>query len=170
MSRISRATVFGLAAIALCASASIAKTSAKAPVDGVWKITKVVTSGVNAATTANPQPSVVIFDRGYYAYVSAGNQPRTASAPAKDPDNLTDAEKLAKFNEWASVTGQAGTFVVKGSTLTRQPTVAKNVSVMTTDGPITQEFKLNGSSLLLISKSPAGQPASETVTTFTRVR
>jgi len=138
--------------------------------DGVWAITKVVTTGANAATTSSPQPSVVIFDRGYYAYVSGGNQPRKASAPAKNPDSLTDPEKLAKFEEWQDVTGQAGTFDVNGTTLTRHPTVAKNVSVMTTDGPITQEFKLNGQSLLLISKSAAGRPASETLTTLTRIR
>jgi len=170
MSRILRAAVFGLAAIALTSSASSAGPAAKGPLDGVWAITKVVTTGANAATTSSPQPSVVIFDQGYYAYVSGGNQPRKASAPAKNPDSLTDPEKLAKFEEWQDVTGQAGTFDVNGTTLTRHPTVAKNVSVMTTDGPITQEFKLNGQSLLLISKSAAGRPASETLTTLTRIR
>jgi hypothetical protein len=170
MAGISRAAVFGLAAIAFSASASIAGAAAKGPLDGIWTITKVDTSGANAATTSSPQPSVIIFDQGYYAYVSGGNQPRKAAPAAANPDNLTDAEKLAKYEEWEGLTGQAGTFDVKGTTLTRHPTVAKNVSVMTTDGPIAQEFKLNGNSLLLTSKSAAGRPASETVTTLTRVR
>jgi len=137
--------------------------------DGVWTITKVVTTGANAATSS-AQPSIIIFDGGHYAYVSGGSEPRKAAASPKNPDSLTDGEKLAKYAEWEAVTGQAGTFDVKGTTLTRHPTVAKNVSVMTTDGPITQEFKLNGDSLVLISKSLTGRPASETVTTLTRVR
>lgn len=169
MSRISRAGRFGLAAIALCLSASAAQAATKGQLDGVWTITKVVTTGARAATTA-AQPSVIIFDNGYYAYVSGGSAPRQAAAAPKNPDMLTDAERLAKYSEWEAVTGQAGTFDLKGTTLTRHPTVAKNVSVMTSDGPITQEFKLNGNSLVLTSKSLAGRPASETVTTLTRIR
>jgi len=56
---------------------------------------------------------------------------------------------------------------VKGSTLTTTPVVAKNPSVM--GRTQTREFKLAGSTLTLISKSGAGQPASETRTTLTRV-
>ena len=175
MSGISRAAALGLAAaIAVSVPASIAqaasKGSAEGSVEGVWKITNVVTSGANAATASSPQPSVVIFTRGHYAYVSGGNQPRKASPASKDPSKLTDAEKLAKFEEWEGLTGQAGTFDVKGTTLTRHPTVAKNVTVMTTDGPIAQAFKLKGDTLVLISKSAAGRPASETRTTLTRVQ
>ena len=175
MSVIARAVALGLAAvIAVSVPASIAhaarKGSTEGSLEGVWKITNVVTSGANAATISSPQPSVVIFTRGHYAYVSGGNAPRKAAVAAKDPDKLTDAEKLAKFQEWDGLTGQAGTFDVKGATLTRHPTVAKNVAVMTTDGPITQEFKVKGDSLVLISKSAAGRPASETRTTLTRAR
>jgi hypothetical protein len=169
MSRISRAGRFGLAAIALCLSASAAQAATKGQLDGVWTITKVVTTGASAATTT-AQPSVIIFDGGYYAYVSGGSEPRHAAALPQNPDMLTGAEKLAKYAEWEAVTGQAGRFDIKGTTITRHPTVAKNVSVMTTDGAITQEFKLSGDSLLLISKSPAGRPASETVTTLTRLQ
>ena len=167
MSRISRAGRLGLAAVALCLYASAAQAATK--LDGVWTITKVVTTGASAGTST-AQPSVIIFDNGYYAYVSGGSMPRQTAPAPKNADMLTDSEKLAKYAEWEAVTGQAGTFDVKGTTITRHPTVAKNVSVMTTDGPITQEFKLNGNSLLLISKSAAGRPASETVTTLTRVR
>jgi hypothetical protein len=170
MSRILRAGRFGFAAIAFCLSASAAAQAAtKGQLDGVWTITKIVTTGANPASTT-AQPSLVIFDSGYYAYVSGGSEPRQAAPLPKNPDALTGAEKLAKYAEWEAVTGQAGTFDIKGTTLTRHPTVAKNVSVMTTDGPITQEFKLSGDSLLLTSKSLAGRPASETVTTLTRVR
>src|SRR5260221_9593113 len=169
MSRISGAGRFGLAAIAFGLSASAAQAATKGHLDGVWTITKVVTTGASAGTTT-AQASVIIFDNGYYAYVSGGSKPRQAAPAPKNADMLTDTEKLAKDAEWEAVTGQAGTFDVKGTMITRHPTVAKNVSVMTTDGPITQEFKLSGDSLLLISRSLAGRPASETVTTLTRLR
>jgi hypothetical protein len=95
MAGISRAAVFGLAAFAFSASASIAGAAAKGPLDGVWTIARVVTTGANAATTSSPQSSVIIFDQGYYAYVSGGNEPRKAAPAAANPDKLTDAEKLA---------------------------------------------------------------------------
>ena len=60
--------------------------------------------------------------------MSGGSEPRKAAASPKNPDSLADGEKLAKYAEWEAVTGQAGTFDVKGTTLTRHPTVAKNVS------------------------------------------
>ena len=162
------------AAISFGASSSMTQAATKGPpsasVEGVWKIAKVVTTGANAATIASPQPSLIIFHRGYYGYVSSGDKPRAASATPKDPDKLTDGEKLSRYEEWEPLTGQAGAYEVKGTTLIRHPIVAKNVSVMTTDGPIMQELKLSGDSLVLISKSAAGRPARETRTTLTRVR
>ena len=140
-------------------------------VEGVWKIAEVVTTGANAATNANPQPSLVIFTRGHYSYVSVGGPtPRPTAAAPKDPNKLTDAEKLARYEQWSPFTANAGTYEVKGATITRRPLVAKNPAVMTTDAPIVQEFKLEGNTLWLISKSAAGQPASETRTKLVRVR
>ena len=54
--------------------------------------------------------------------------------------------------------------------MTRRPLVAKNVAVMTTNPPIVQEFKLEGKTLWLVTKSAAGQPVSETRTKLTRVQ
>ena len=53
--------------------------------------------------------------------------------------------------------------------MTRRPIVAKNVAVMTTNPPIVQDFTLDGDTLVLVTKSAAGQPASETRPTLTRV-
>jgi hypothetical protein len=38
-----------------------------------------------------------------------------------------------------------------------------------TDPPAVAQFKIDGNTLTLVSKSAAGQPASETTTTLTRV-
>jgi len=40
---------------------------------------------------------------------------------------------------------------------------------MTTDPPNVSQFKIDGKTLTLVNKSAAGQPASETRTTLTRV-
>ena len=141
------------------------------PIEGVWRITRIVTTGANAATTAAPQPSLVIFARGHYSYLSVNSsQPRPDVAPAKVPNKLTDAEKLARYEMWNPFTAQSGTYEIKGSSLTRRPVVAKNVNVMTTNPPIVQEFTVQGDTLVLVTKSAAGQPTSETRTTLTRVR
>ena len=148
-----------------------AQTTAASPIDGVWKITEVVTTGANASTVSNPQPSLLIFTRGHYSWINVnGTTPRTPSPAAKNPGNLTDAEKVARYNEWNPFTANSGTFDTKGSTLTRHLLVAKNVAVMNATTPTVHEFKIEGNTLTLVQKSAAGQPASETRTKLMRVR
>ena len=89
----------------------------------------------------------------------------SSSAPAMS----TDAEKIARFEQWNEFTGQAGTYQLNGNTLTRRPTVAKNVAVMTTNPPIVEQATLQGNKLTLVAKSAPGQPASQMTTTLTRV-
>jgi hypothetical protein len=145
--------------------------SQTSPIDGVWKIAEVVTTGANAATNATPQPSLIIFTRGHYSWVNVqGPKPRTQSPAPKDAAKLTDAEKIARHDEWSPFTAQAGTFEVKGTTVTRHALVAKNVGAMNPNNSDSREFKLEGNTLWLISRSAAGQPASETRTKFTRVK
>ena len=140
--------------------------------DGVWRVAEVTTTGANAATNTSPQPSLVIFANGYYSYLSVnGTQARPTVPPPKDPANWTDAEKLARYEQWNPFTAQSGTYEAKGTTLTRKAIVAKNVNVMTAAAPNVQEFKLEGNSTLwLITKSAAGQPVSETRTKLVRVK
>jgi hypothetical protein len=152
-------------------SVVVSAQTTTSPIDGVWKIAEVVTTGANAATVTSPQPGLLIFARGHYSWVSVGGTtPRQQSAAPKDPDKLTDAEKVARYDEWNPLTANSGTFATKGSTLTRQVQVAKNVSVMNAKTPQVHEFKIDGNTLLLIQKSAAGQPASETRTKLTRVQ
>jgi hypothetical protein len=163
-----------LAAALLVVSPTLASAQVKSTpsaVEGVWKITEVVTTGANAATNAAPQPSLVIFARGHYSTLSVnGTSARTAVTPPKDPANPTDAEKIAFYEHWRPFGANAGTYEVKGTTMTRRPIVAKNHRVMTAEAPTVIEFKLDGDTLWLTSKSPAGQPESQTRTKLTRVR
>ena len=139
------------------------KTSAKESLVGVWKIVETVTTGAGAATISNPQPSLVIITKRHYSVLSVpGAEPRPQFAPPKDPNKLTDAEKIARYEQWSRFTANAGTYEVKGTTLTRRPLVAKNETVMARNSSIASEFKLDGNTLWVTAKSEAGQPASET--------
>lgn len=130
---------------------------------GVWRIVETVTKGANASTISNPQPSLVIFTEGHYSFLNiSGEQPRPRFAPAKDPNKLTDAEKIARFEQWSPFIANAGTYDVKGTTLILRPLVAKSETVMAKNSSIESEFKLEGNTLWAVTKSPAGRPASET--------
>lgn len=160
-----------LLTLALLVPVVAAAQTPASPIDGVWKITSVVTTGANASSVTAAQPALLIFARGYYSWVSVnGSTPRTQSPAAKEPGKLTDAEKVARYNEWNAFTANSGTFEIKGSTLTRQIQVAKNVGAMSATNPTVMEFKIDGNTLTLVQRSAAGQPASETRTTLTRVR
>ena len=94
--------------------------------EGVWRITKVVTAGV---IDTHPQPSLQIFSRGYYAIIrDNAKEARQASVVAKDSSKLTVEEKLARYDEWAPYAASAGTYEVKGDTLVTHNIVAKNVA------------------------------------------
>jgi hypothetical protein len=136
----------------------------------VWKIVESVTTGSNASTISNPQPSLLIFTKGHYSIIMVpGAQPRPQFAPAKDPTKLTDAEKIARYEQWYRFAANAGTYEVKGTTLIRRPLVAKNETVMAKNSSFESEFKLEGNTLWVVNQSAAGQPASETRLKLTRV-
>ena len=143
----------------LCTSAAFAQT--KSPVEGVWKIAEVVPASSNPAEKptpiTNPQPGLLIFTKGYYSVVVVtGSNPR-AAVEAKDRQNLTDAEKLAFYEQWRAFGANSGTYEIKGSTITRRPSVAKNVSVMSGQEGIVAEFKMEGPNTLWLSP-PADRP------------
>ena len=170
-----RTALAGLAALMLCASATGAVAAdAKgkaASIEGVWKVTHVVFTGANPLTVNSPQENLTIFSRGHYA--SVGNQsekPRTAAPAFKEPGKPTDAEKLAKYEEWAPLGAQAGTYELKAGKVTRTPIVAKNVATMTA-GAFTSDVKtLTADTLVLVTPAPAGQPAREQTVTYSRVK
>jgi hypothetical protein len=141
----------------------------KSPVEGVWRVAEIVTTGANAVNNSKPQPGLWIFTRGHYSQmITNGTQPRK-TVQYKVPNQPTDAEKLARYEQWQPFAANAGTYEIKGSTLTRRLIVAKNVEVQT-GPPIVSEFKLEGNNTLwLITKGAAGQPASETRMRLTRV-
>lgn len=145
---------------------------AVSPIDGVWRVTELATSGAKPSTNSSPQPSLIIFARGHYSWISlGGTTPRKQAAPAAVQGQLTDAEKIARYEEWAPLTANSGTFEVSGTTITRRLLVAKNVNAMSATTPTVQQFtfKVEGQTLVL-SGPAAGNPDIQQRFTLTRVR
>jgi hypothetical protein len=159
MKRIVLSIVFCL----LSASAAFAQT--KSSVEGVWKIAEVVVPATapdakgTPITVSNPQPGLIIFTKGYFAGTAvAGQQERAAVAAAKDPQNLTDAEKIARYEQWRNFIATSGAYEIKGSTLIMRPIVAKEVGAMTSGAQLTWEFKLEDAKTLRLT--PTGDQSA----------
>jgi hypothetical protein len=102
------------------------KPSATLPIKGVWKRTSTVTTGANASTVSNWSPSVYIYTDRHYSHVFESNGVRRQPLAApKDPNKLTDAEKLAQREAWAPFTANSGTYEIKGSGIIHHQLVAK---------------------------------------------
>ena len=157
---------------ALAAAALLAPHAAlaqAASIEGVWKLTSIVRTGAQPLNLTNPQPGYTIYSHGSSATVTDNSAPpRKATPQAKDPNNLTEAEKAARFDEWAPMQAQAGTYELKGATLTRHPQVAKNVGA--TAQPNVQQVTIKGNTLTMVSQAPAGQPPGTQTVTMTRVK
>jgi hypothetical protein len=151
-------------------AAAAGAKGAAASIEGVWKVTDVVITGANPLKNPHPQESLYVFAHGHYANVQVtGDKARTASPASKDPAKPTDAEKLARYDEWAPLGAQAGTYAVKGAKLTRTPSVAKAVAAVTA-GAYDADMKLTADTLVLTTHAAAGQPAREQTLTLTRVK
>jgi hypothetical protein len=122
----------------LSASGGFAQT--KSPVEGVWKITEWIEAG---KTNTNPQPALLIFTKGYYS-VAMLMAPRTDSIPLERGRTLTDAEKVAQFEQWKWFVGISGSYEVKESTVVMHPIVAKEPSDMNRQDKSPPEFKFEG--------------------------
>lgn len=140
------------------------------PLDGVWRITEIATTGANASTNSKPQASLIIFARGHYSWLNInGTTPRKQRAAVATPGKLTEAEKIAAHDEWQPFTANSGSFEVKGSTLTRRRLVAKNEFAMGSAPPLVEQFKLEGDTLWITSDPPNAQ-GTQTRYKLTRVR
>jgi hypothetical protein len=137
-------------------------------IQGAWRVTERTVTGAAAATDKSPQPSIYLFTKQHYSIIVVpGTAARKEPVAAANPDKLTDAEKIARYDIWNVFTANTGTYQVSGSTLTTRAVVAKNPAVMGTTA--SREFKIDGNTLTLIQKSAAGQPASQTTTRLTRI-
>jgi hypothetical protein len=158
----------------ICAALAAHATSAQDaprtdPFEGVWRITKVVWPGPNGHTNAHPQPSLEIFHGGYFTIIrDNAAEPRTASPAARDPAKLTDAEKIARYEEWAPFGASGGAYEVKGDTLVTHNIVAKQAGGMTITEEATVAFE-GPDTFVATAKVEPGVPAGRQ-TTYTRLK
>lgn len=139
------------------------KTMTAKSLEGVWMVTKVVKTGPDASTDTHPQPSIAMLYDGYYSVIRDNSSKPRKQAPApKDLAHPTDAEKIAKYDEWAPFVASGGTYEVKGNTLITHNVVAKQVKGMTQTEEVV--ITLDGDSFV------TGGPDSQTRLTYTRVR
>jgi hypothetical protein len=145
------------------------------PIEGVWKGTSTVATGAAPASNPNRQPNVFIYMNGYYTIVRQDGGVPLPSRPVlpapKDPNRLTSAEKLARYDHWVPVAINAGRYEVKGSALYQYDLIAKNQTadilsrqksgnLGTVDPNSDLEFSNNNNTMVQISRSADGKTIS----------
>jgi hypothetical protein len=163
-------------------SVGFGQTSPVAPlIQGVWVGTSAEATGANPSNNPKRLPNILIYTKGYYSIITQDGTspvpPRTILAPPRDPNRLTDAEKLARYEHWAPLgTVSAGRYFLKGTTLYQYVLVGKNESAeseannksdMAIPGP-THEVQFEGNNTMIqIQKSSDGK--SEALLIFRRL-
>ena len=163
------AAVVGIVAAATTVGFSQAKPSATPSIEGAWKRTSVVVTGANPSNTPQ-QPNIYIYGKKYYAHVIE-NEPRKPLPPPKDPNKLTDAEKIAAYEAWAPLNTHAGTYEIKGTTIIHHQIVSKAPTPAAgrppEGGPLLTDARIQANTIVRTVKSADGK--SVTTTTYTRL-
>jgi hypothetical protein len=148
------AAVVGVMASAASVGFSQAKPSATPSIEGVWRKTSEVTTGTNPSSNPKVPASMVIYTKNHYSIVEMNSARQgPAPAPPKVAGKLTDAEKVARYEDWQPVTANSGTYQIKGTTLTRHPLVDKGSPAPGTTDAV-RELKFEGNNKMLqIAKS-----------------
>jgi hypothetical protein len=137
------------------------------PIQGVWRVTEVTTTGPNGSTNRSPQPGLIIFTGRHYSMMYV-----TGAATRADiaPDAVAKATADQLRAMWGPFTANSGTYEVTGSTVTYRQTVAKMPYVMASGNFSTSAFKLDGNTLTLTPTGGRAGPVVNPITTkLTRV-
>ena len=132
---------------------------------GVWRLDEVKTTGTSGQTTKFTQPNMYLFTKGHYSIIRVeGDKPRsTDDATKMTSDQLVDVYVR-------SFVANAGTYEMKGDTLTMKVMIAKSPTFMQPGHWISYSVKLTGDKLTLTSIATEEGPTKEPSTfTLTRV-
>jgi hypothetical protein len=147
---------------ALAMLLNVPYVSAQGKLEGVWKITEITLTGPNAQKITNPQPSIVVFTKKYYSMVVIQG-PR----PDLPQKGATDSEKVAT---WTPFSAEAGTYEIKGNTITSKVIVAKSPGAMAPGNFFTADFKILGNTFTMTPKNNSMGPIANPYTvTFMRL-
>lgn len=172
---VSMVGVLAISAPFVCAVSGQSALADSAPTaksfEGVWKVTKVVKTGPNAGTNTHPQASLAIYSGGYFSIVRDDSpQPRKPAPAAKDPVKLTDAEKVAFYDEWAPFVASGGTYEVRGHTIITHNILAKRAAGATaTEEAVIVQFT-GDTYVVRPQPNPLTPPGEVVERTYTRIR
>jgi hypothetical protein len=135
----------------LAANPVLAQT--RSPIEGVWSIVEWVERGRTFTTV---QPSLFIFTKSHYSMLFLQTfQPRPPVAPPQVRQNLTDAEKIARFEDWRPFSAASGTYQVRNTTIELRPIIAKSRWEMSEQGVQSVTFRMEGADTLRVSFAPS---------------
>ena len=143
---------------ALAVLVTVQTAAAQGKIEGVWRVTEASMSGPNGFKTTNPQPNLMIYTKKHFATVAVtSDKPR----PVQPLEKATDAQKVAA---WADFEAWAGTYEVKGTTLTTHDAIAKDPEDMKPGCFGSFDFKFEGNTLILILKAGETGPLPNPIT------
>jgi hypothetical protein len=130
---------------------------------GVWQLVSVIQRDASGGTNSFPsQPGLRIFTPTYYSFVEV-----TSEQPRPVPSSqATATELLAAFGPFAA---QAGTYEIRGDTITLYPLVAKNPDRMSAGYWRKEIISLRGDTLSLTIGPNASGPTTGSTYRFVRV-
>jgi hypothetical protein len=139
---------------ALVVLVTVQSVAAQGKIEGVWKLTEITISSPKPQTIAVAQPNLSIITKKHFSYIGIESDKPRPDLPQKD---ATDAQKVAT---WAPFEAFAGTYEVKGTTLTGRGIVAKNPRDMAPGNFATYEYKIEGNTLIMTMKATQSGPAT----------
>ena len=140
-------SVFTGFAVAACAAKPVADAN---PLEGAWRIVDAVATGADSSTNHNPQPSMLIFAKGYYSWIAVTTNTARVLFKAATP---TDAERLDAYNSFVA---NSGTYQIADSTLTIRPVAARMPNFMAGGSEI-YHFRTAGDTLWMHERSTDGR-------------
>jgi hypothetical protein len=140
--------------------------SFRAPsIEGVWRTAEVTMGGPNAGTIVRPEANLDIITAKHYSRVeihAPGPRPNVADATKATADELRQA--------WGPVVAEAGSYEMRGNTVTMRPVVAKNPASMAPGVFSTYTYRLAGDTLWLTpQRDQRGAVANPPTIKLTRV-
>lgn len=163
-----RSFLFALISAVLIAQAASAAGQPKvAALAGTWQTVKIDIAGANPRTISVPQPApyLTIFTAKHYSRTEIQSEgPRAALADA----SKATADELRAA--WGPVIAEAGTYEIRGETLTFHPLASKSPAAMAPGALIECTFKLNGNTLTIAQvRNQAGPYPNPVTFTLTRI-
>ena len=156
-----RRPLFAALSVAWLVTQGAAAQSARASIQGVWRIVEASITGPGARTIPFAErPNLTIITARHYSRVEVqADRPRpvVADVAKASADELRAA--------WGPFVSEAGTYeVTSGNVITMRPIASKNPAVMGPGVFITYSFTLNGDTLSVTQQRNEKSPFANPVT------